>query len=371
MIDPVEVLIVDDDEKESSLLAELLNECGSELNCVAIQPSKDITLTVSAVRKALTGDGPRLLLLDYRLEDHDLPDGGRVEFKGGTVAGYLRDEDPDLPIVLLTSEEKLHDFVERRPGMKQQFEYTVIKRKVAEDGGAAHVQAELADFATTWHSARGWRDDPDETWTSIGALMDASAEGLALFSTLEAEPPRGDVAGDVMHWLLKRAHRFQGPLIGQATVRVALGVTEESFESSELQRWLDPARYTGALGAFGTRWWAHIVRARIGEACGGFRRVEASARAAALSEVVGVGLESEPCSWCDGERTLHACMVCRRATDAAHCLTPLGEPLPAWADAPVACFRCVAEGRAEKLRFAPASQEIVAGLIEDRIRPPE
>jgi len=35
------------------------------------------------------------------------------------VAGYVREQDPEIPIALLTSEEKLHDWVDAAPGSRR------------------------------------------------------------------------------------------------------------------------------------------------------------------------------------------------------------------------------------------------------------
>jgi CheY-like chemotaxis protein len=370
MTDRVRVLIVDDDAAESTLLAGLLNKSGDGIVCEVARPHGTVEATAKLIKERLDTDDPRLLLLDYRLEDHQTDDGDTADFRGGTVAGYVRDQDPDLPIVLLTSEEKLHLFVERRPGMKQHFDWTLLKNEVAakDDGAVAHTR--LVDFALTWDRARGGSDDERKTWSQLGALMSAPPEGLEQFVSLEPEPPRGDVPGDILHWMLKRAHHLRGPLIDDATTRVMLGLALESFDTKGVAEWLEPSRYRGGLGSFGRRWWAHHVSAQLAKVCDGSRPIDAAERVRYLSDSIGLELVHETCTWCGGERTIHACLVCRGATDAAHSLTPLGEPLPAWADPEVVCYRCVAEGLASGLRFPPSTQDIVGALVEDRIRPP-
>jgi hypothetical protein len=364
-------VVVDDDQGESTLLVRLLNGQDELLQCEAIRPKDSVEQTAEAVFTQIRHRGPRVLLLDYRLGEHAIETGSTVTYRGGTVAGYVRDEDPDLPIVLLTSEEKLHEWVERRPGMKEHFDWTLLKNEIAAEDGGAAARAKLVDYATAWHKARGGSTDAGATWQKLGKLMAAPSGAMNLFSALEPTPPRGDVPGEVMKWLLRSAHRVSGPLIDDAEVRVMLGVTKDSFDAPKLQRWLQPARYVGALRTFGDRWWAHLVRELVAEACGGTRPVESPARAAALKKVAGAKLQAEGCNWCGGERTLHACMVCHAATDGAHCLRPLSEPLPAWADPAVICYRCIAVGRAQEkgFRFPPSVADVVDGLIENRIQP--
>jgi CheY-like chemotaxis protein len=367
---PVRVLIVDDDENEASSFVDLLNASGADLEVSDMRPEQNVEATANAVCDTLGGDGEAILLLDYRLEDH--PESEEpVNYRGGTVAGYVRDKEPDLPIVLFTSEDKLHKFVERRAGMEDVFDWTLIKSDViSSEDGAARAGAQLADLARGWTRAKGWPDDQEGMWERMAQLMEAPDQDMALFRDVEAAPPRGDVAGHVTHWLL-RALSLPGPLIDEAATRVTLGLSEESFAKAEVSAWIEDCGYTGALAAFGPRWWAHRVREHLSELSDGTRPLDASDRAASVARELGIALDPEFCSWCGGERTLRACAVCNRATDAAHALRPLGEPLPAWADALVICYRCVADGSAAEWRFPPRSHDVVDGLTEGRIEPPK
>ncbi len=369
----VRALIVDDDKKERTALADLLNGAGAGLEVTAVAPAADVEATAAMIRKELPDSGPRLLLLDYRLEDNPLTGSEHASFRGGTVAGYIRDVDPDLPIVLLTSEEKLHEFVERRPGVKDFFDWTLLKSTISNRAGAAAGHTKIVEFAEAWRRVQGWPHDQNETWERLEELMGTPPGAIVYFRDLEAEPPRGDVPGDVIHWLAYRALRIRGPLIGANAVRVTLGLSREAFEDAEVRAWLKDAHYDGALGRVEERWWAHLVRNKLAAVAGGARPLEASDRAAAVAKAVGQEtLGHEGCSWCGRLRTIDACMVCGQATDAAHGVRPLTQPLPAWADAFVVCYRCIAVGRTDEqgLRFPPQTEETVSGLREDRIRPP-
>ena len=369
MSEPVNALLLDDDATESASLADLLNS-GTDLLVTTAQPTGEVEETVAKVLDALPDGCPRLLLLDYRLED-DATRQDAVKFRGGTVAGYLRDVEPELPIVLLTSEAKLHAWVDTRPGMKSVFDWTLVKNKISSPGGAGREHEKIVDFAHAWEGARGWPEQSDELWTRIAELMRAPEQYVQPYGELEAEPPRPDVTGDVIHWLLHGALTIPGPLIAKDAVRVTLGVSPEAFATEAVGAWLEDARYQGVLGAFGARWWAAMVRAQLAEACGGSRPLDAADRAAALSEHLSAELDSEACNWCGGQRTLEACLVCGSATDAAHCVRPLTASQPAWADPCVVCYRCVATGRAdaEGLRFPPLANDVIDGLREGRVKP--
>ena len=61
--------------------------------------------------------------------------------------------------------------------------------------------------------------------------------------------------------------------------------------------------------------------------------------------------------------TLRACSCCREPVDASHAIARLTEPLPAWADRPVACFRCIADGKIVASELASGAEQIADDLM--------
>jgi CheY-like chemotaxis protein len=363
----VRAVVVDDDATEAGALAEILD--GEGLGTTLQAPSSTVETTTKEALGVLGETGPRILLLDYRLGDNALADGSSVAFKGGSVAEYVREQDPDVPIVLLTSEENLHEWVERRPGIKEIFDWELIKNMISAEGGADEARAKIIDYANAWETVRNWTMDT-LLWEALAELMSAPEREMELFEELEAEPPGAAMTAEVLHWVLFDALRTPGPLIDTDTARVALGLNRDSFDKSEVAKWLTGAEYVGALKSFEDRWWGRRLRGQLAEAAGGNRPLDASARVAALSGVLKVDLQWEGCNWCGGERTLQACHQCGRATDAAHSIRPRSRPLPAWADSWVVCYSCIADGSADDITFPQTVQDIVDALIEGRIQPP-
>jgi CheY-like chemotaxis protein len=364
----VRIAIVDDDATEAGALAELLR-AGGDLEVVLQAPSPSVEATAASTLEALGEEGPRLLLVDYRLGDNPIDGGDIVRFKGGSVAGYVREQNPEIPIALLTSEEKLHDWVDRRAGIKEIFDWTLIKNEISAEGGAEQARAKIVDYAHSWETASTWSEETT-LWERLAELMKAPEGEIALFEELEAEPPKAGVTAEVMHWVLFDALRTPGPLIDSATARVVLGLDRDSFSRAEVSEWLADARYDGALSTFEERWWGRPMRTKLAKAAGGGRPLDASARVGALTAQLGVELHHEGCSWCEGERTLQACHRCERATDAAHSVRPLSRPLPAWADSWVVCYSCIADGNADDVVFPQSAQDVVRALTEGRIQPP-
>ncbi|MDP8942555.1 MAG: hypothetical protein M3N16_00290 [Actinomycetota bacterium] len=364
-------LLVDDDASEGDSIANVLDD-GVTLVCAAQRPAEGFEATVTALREALGDEGARVALLDYRLDDHELPEGAQTQFRGGTVAGFLRDVAPEIPIVLVTSDEKLRAWVETRPGVEEVFDWTLIKQEIVRRGRAADLRAQVADIALTWATLTVATENAAALWEELAGVLDADPRLLEPFSRLETNAPRPNVPGAVARWLLQRALAWDGPLVRDAQARAALGITAPSFELPEVQSWLGDARYAGPLQAFGRRWWAARLHGAVARAAGGTRPVEARARAAVIAEAAGVAVEAELCQWCRGERTVRACWLCGRPSDAAHAVRFLSDAPPAWAEARVACYSCIAEGRADEgVVFPPDAEDVVAELRSGRLVPTE
>jgi hypothetical protein len=353
---------LDDNEGESGSLAALL---GSDILRVSpVGPGDTVEATAERLAHALSDATANVLLLDYRLDDR-----ADVEFRGGSVASAVKDLRPEVPVVLLTTDQKLHEWVETRPGVEELFDWRLLKGHITAEHTRDSVRAQVIDLARGWAELAAAASGDADPWDLLANVMGVRREEVDVFAQTELHTPRPEVPGALALWLLRGPLHWPGPLHGAADTRVFLGVQPEAFELDAVQTWLAPARYVGPFQSFGERWWSERVRSAVSE-LGAASPPDAEARARALSDHVGIVLPAEGCSWCGGLRTIRACNVCERGVDAAHSLRLLTEPPPVWADAPVLCFSCVADGSGEDLRLAPGSEDIVDGLKDGSISPP-
>jgi CheY-like chemotaxis protein len=360
----VRALILDDNQLERDSLATVLES--DELAVEPLAPTHDVRTTVARVLAAVaahSADEATIVLLDYRLDDRL----AEVDFRGGTVANAFKEHDPTIPVVLFTTDEKLHAWVETRPGVEGVFDWRLLKGDIATD--RTGVRAQIVDLARGWKTLRGAVTDGAEVWELLAGVLGVGRPQLAAFADVELHPPKADVPGELALWLLRGPLRWSGPLVDPADARVLCGVTADDFERPELQEWLATAAYAGPFQAFGRRWWSAPLRNQVARLTDP-SPADADERAAAISEDLGAELEAEGCSWCRQARTNRACDVCRRAVDAAHSLRLLTDPPPAWADSPVVCFRCVADGSADGRRLAPGNEDVADGLREGSIASP-
>jgi CheY-like chemotaxis protein len=364
----VRVVVVDDNADESRSLEKRLQGDGIEI--VLLQPTVSLEPLMDLVGKAISGNAPTIVLLDYRLDDQVLSSGERAKYRGGTVAGFLRDKHPGIPIVLLTSDEKLHKSVMTHPGVEEVFDWILLKETLAAPSTAELSRVRVCELARLWHQVRGWSEFDDGFWPALAALLRVDEAKLTPFRQLDTKVANIESPGEAARWLLDGPLRHNGPLLDDDQARVTLGVDEQSFARQELINWIEPATYVGPLQSFGRRWWADDLRSILADAAGGTRPVEATARAAVVSRATGIDVTPELCQWCSSERTLRACVECGRATDALHALRALSEPPPAWAEPHTVCFSCIEEGRGDSYRFAPDAEEVFEGITTGAVKRP-
>jgi hypothetical protein len=363
--EPVRAVLLDDNDAEARSLCGLLQS--DDLVLDAMVPRASIDDTLADLEAVSAADGAKVVLLDYRLDDRSTS----VRFRGGSVAGGLKDRHPDVPVILLTTDEKLRQWVAKRPGMEELFDWTLIKGDINDEATRGRSRAEVIGIARGWRLLNtADRGSASDVWDWLAGLLEVDADLLGPFAALTSDPPALDAPSEVAHWLLRGPLHWPGPLYGFEDTRVLCGLSIASFDTEAVQEWLKPLRYEGPFHEFVNRWWTGPLRERISEALGDAPN-DAPSRAAAIGAAVGTDLESEACTWCGRGRTSRACTVCGKAADPAHSLRKLTDPPPAWADASVVCFRCVVEGEAQGVRFGPGDEDIVAGLEEGSIVPPE
>jgi CheY-like chemotaxis protein len=355
----VHAVLLDDNAGESVSLATLLRS--DELQVEVQAPDATVEATAERVASSLPTNEPAVVLLDYRLDDR-----ADVEFRGGSVASAIKERRPELPVVLFTTDEKLHRWVETSPGIEDIFDWRLLKGQVVNNGEAA---AHVISLARGWAELAQAASDSADPWDILAGVVHVERPMLETFAEVEVQPPRPEVPGALALWLLRGPLRWPGPLSGPGDTRVMVGVDDDGFRREKVQQWLYQARYRGPFQEFGERWWSEIVRNQI-KTLTPDRPADANQRTQALAAELRDSLRAESCVWCGEGRTIRACDLCERAVDAAHSLRRLTAPPPPWADPPVVCFRCVADGSAEDVRFAPGNESVINGLKSGSIHSP-
>lgn len=362
---PAAVLVDDSEQDRGS--AELITAAG--LPTMAVAPAETAEGTVNEITECLADERAGLVLLDYRLEG--TPD---VNFRGGSVAAGLREHDRNWPVVLYTTAEKLRKWVEHQPAIYDLFDWLLLKQDIVDEASRARQVSNLVDIACSYARLGDLLPEDADLWDVTATALKAGLVELEPLR-LGEEPPR--TASGIGRWILRDVLVRVGPLINEHEARVMLGVTAEAFALPAVEECVSPARHEGVFSKLVPRWWRDRLASILADAA---IEGDAHRRAQQLSEMLGVQLEAEGCTWCGQFGTVRACSMCGGAVDAAHALTSLEDPstpwkprsgdLPRWAAQPLVCFRCVVQGRAEELRFPRSSEEIAEMLRSSDATPP-
>lgn len=99
------IAIIDDNAEQSETLARILNhylkKFGSNLNVLTKFPYKEKDLDLYF--EYIEDNDVCLLILDERLNDKEVPEGGTIEYKGNQLVGSLRTRLKDFPIFMVTA----------------------------------------------------------------------------------------------------------------------------------------------------------------------------------------------------------------------------------------------------------------------------
>lgn len=332
----VVVLLIDDNAEDHKIAGRLTS---SGLQCRAIGPGGSLDALVSEVEQRADSGEADAVILDYRLDDTD-SGGEQFPHRAGTLAAELKEHRPLLPLVLLTTEGKLQQWLFRTPQVHALFDLLVLKPETTTEGGRKRIVVAVDDLTVGFRSLEGY--GRGSGWGELGGLLGATAEELEdLADCFPAGPPVGDA--EAANWLLRLLLDRPGPLLGLADAAARLGVTQASFRANLSM--LQELRYTGPFWRLRPRWW----RGRLQRG-----RSEGVSPATTLV--------AANCRVCTEESASRACMVCREGIDLRHGVRVHDDASLAWAEPQLVCYDCIAEGRAEHVTFPRGMASLVDEL---------
>ncbi len=354
-----------DDEDGSRMTLERLNRYG--VRCDAIAPPKPEAFH-EAIFRRIERDHIDIVLLDFRLDDQALPNDAPVSYRGGMLAAAIK-EKLLVPIVLVTTEEKLREHVADNPRIRGLFDHKLLKSQIGGRPKERQVAgAQIIDLARGFREiqasierAKGARE-PEK---AICHLLGISSDELSrLEEGLRATVPKK--TAELASWLLQGLLLYPGPLLDADEARSRLGLTKGAFAKERVRDWASGARYKGVFGELHPRWWEGRLLALLQTAAGDASFGQAKARAAAIARACGEsGLTAARCAHCEKGLVQRTCHVCRKSVDASHHLVARVDDRPAWALSAVVCFRCIKTGRDEEdpsIRYGPGSRHLIAEL---------
>ena len=234
---------------------------GRESLCRSIQGLGDGILGVDAFPPPsdldpsnIPGRGADLYLIDYELDTAQ--DGGAIaNYRGTTLAAYLRELRPEHPIVLLTrSDLPVWASNQRTVQVSSAFDSVLFKDK------HLRTSREIA-YGRLISLASGYRQLRESPSRSVSALLDLlNTDDKGKEQARESIPPDNDwQAVEAAKWIRTILIRFPGVLYSPVHAATALGISLDSFNQPQIQELFEPAKYRGLFHLEEQRWWRHAL----------------------------------------------------------------------------------------------------------------
>jgi hypothetical protein len=357
-------IYIDDDASAKQWAARLESE---DLKVTLLEPAELISLADEVMAKK-----PAVVILDYRLDEHKGTSGRAVTYRAAPVAQHMRDktgstEQPDFPIVLISSEDKIRKLYRPEKTAHDLFDWKFIKQNVSDSERPAKILRGLANGYAQLREACG-----NFNQLSLFGLEGEGDAYLIDFQELTEALADAEYPHIAARYLLNFVIRRQGLLIDRDTLYARLGTAPPADGALErLNEWMGPARYTGVFSECCERWWGALVEARISELLEGpVAQFTAASRARRLSEVFHCEFHSAKDRWTGSIdfSPVFACASCHCPTPLKHSLACLSTRLPAFVQRPRVCFMCI---QTDQLQEHPLTleegHELRFGAEEERI----
>ena len=309
---------------------------------------------------------PAIVALDYRLDEAPEDLGADDVYKGSALAQHLRDgavsnPSSDFPIVLVSTEDKLEKLYTPDKTAHDLFDRVYRKDNLTSDRSS--IRAELIALANGYVELikRIGKFDPYEVLAADREIEDLNFQELVLAFE------RSEAPHLISNYVLRQVIDRPGLLFDKYDAAARLGVSPASFVT--LVPMLDAAglTYRGLYSEGWQRWWAgrlldwaeKLFQARPSS-------LSASTRSTALSEAMGVQLETARSTWNNSEAELimFACHCCRNGSEIRHSLSVFSPSTPKYVTRPRICWDCIQNDRHEHHKPKIIVDETDEGLLE-------
>lgn len=205
----------------------------------------------------IAAENPELLMVDYDLSVPD--DNGQViGFQGIALATQLRQQFPEVPIVLFTRKSvfRLQDYAKISETLSS-IDEIIYKQDL--------FKIDSSTIEKLFHLAIGFklmRNQKNKGWDELLKLMGASQSDAGLLKL--ADPPityrKSWATVAVATWIRKVIFQYPGILYDSMHAATFLGISSEAFASEPIQPLFTSAKYSGIFQSTEERWWKSKLR---------------------------------------------------------------------------------------------------------------
>jgi CheY-like chemotaxis protein len=239
------IVVVDDTPEDRKRLTKRLAK-DKTFNVVAVPPPE-----ISGIR-AITSEKPALVLIDYTLtgKEEGRP---QVNYKGTSLAGFLREKLPDVPLVLVTRQSMLRKGATAGRDVEGAYDDFISKE------GLLKSSSGLAALSVLMRGFELLAAVKNKTWSALMELVGADEQEEALLK--ESLPPNGIVSErawrtpETARWIRNVVLRYPGVIYDTAYAATSIGIEPEGLDTTGLRRMFSSARYAGPFSAEGQFFW--------------------------------------------------------------------------------------------------------------------
>lgn len=243
----LQIVLIED--KDGDRLKAAIEKLGDgEFEVSAFLPPVNLDL-----KKAFEIDAD-VYLVDYEL-DQVQPDESIASYRGATLATRIKEQKPDSPIVLMTSLDLPAWTMDKRVVETSNiFDDVIYKDRDLWDDPAG-VKGKLLSLGLGYRDLRLCRD------RSISALLELlKTDDEGREQSLQTNPPHAEwTAVEAAKWIRSILLRYPGVIYDAKHSAVALGISQESFNSPEIREIFEPAKYRGPFNTTQELWWRHSL----------------------------------------------------------------------------------------------------------------
>ena len=194
-------------------------------------------------------ENPELILVDYDLAKPK--DGLLIGMSGAALSTALREEFPDVPIVLFTKIDFLR-IQKLNPKVLSSLDETIYKSNVLnEDGKNLDILHKLAI------GYKELRNAESKTWINLLKIIGAPEIDYDFLKL--SEPPTISEGGwsvfDAADWIRNTLIKYPGILYDPVNSATFLGISKDAFISDPIQELFSDAKYSTVFAPKEGRWW--------------------------------------------------------------------------------------------------------------------
>jgi CheY-like chemotaxis protein len=354
------IVYIEDRSKDAETYRDLLGK-RQRVEIYTLEPSPKLDVAGIVDKK------PDLVLLDYELT-RKLSSGLKASYQGGTLATRLREELRDHPLILFTRRTILQQYAWPSEELGAVDEI-IYKEDVDQDpeGGIRILRAIAKGFATL-------RSVDTKDWDSLVEALRARPSEVDLLR--EASPPlglRADKKGreivwsvrEAAAWILKTLFAFPGLLYDSLYASASLGIDEDSFLKTAVQRYFKEAEYDGPFSGVSSRWWRRRLHENAFRCIRRARLPPVLTRSfrSAFQKMTGTRIEPSRCATCGAKSADSVCYVLRKPVERRCSLEYFPDKRPPVMDVARVSFKAIREdNRVQDELFSNAGQKLLRGI---------